>query len=513
MTGVFLMARLFEYECKQLLKSAGIDVPPGEPARSPGEARSVTARLGVPVMVKAQVWETERARRGGVVSAEGPEEAEVAAASILGEFGCGCVLVEARIKAMRQLFVGITIDDRLRRPVVLVSSRGGSGIEQRAASVVRLPLDVTKDLPVAACAALAQEVQAPEAFETFLSHFWAFARKWEARSIEVNPLAITSGQRLIALDCRLSIDDYAIYRHPELGIDIARESASPATVLDKIAWQAEKDDYRGTFFFIETDRESTADGEPIGFHGCGGGGAMAALDAARRAGLRAVDFCDTSGSPPASKVYRAAKIILSLPGIRGYFLCGSGVASQEQFHLARALVKAFREDGLDVPAVLRLGGNGEEFAREVVDRFSRSSRFPVEAYQKSDSADWCAQRLRRLIEDNDPAPHVPSLSAPVQPTPRQPYTFETRTGSITYDHAICVQCETKACVKECVPQILETKNGVPVLNISREEARRGRCIECLACEVECWYQGIGGAAITLPIAGLEEYRKHSGHTD
>ena len=501
------MAKLFEYECKQLLRAAGIDVPPGEPARSPGEAQSVTGRLGLPVMVKAQVWETDRARRGGVVSAENPEEAEAAAANIFRKFGCDCVLVEARIQAVRQLFVGITIDDRLRRPVLLVSSKGGSGIEQRAASVVRFPLDATKDLPASACAALARVVHAPEEFEHFLPRFWAFARKWEARSLEVNPLAVTSEQRVIALDCRLSIDDYAVFRHPELGIDIARESARPATVLDKIAWQVEKDDYRGTFFFIESDRDSDTDGEPIGFHGCGGGGAMAALDATRRAGFRAVDFCDTSGSPPASKVYRAAKIILSLPGIRGYFLCGSGVGSQEQFHLARALVKAFREDALDIPAVLRLGGNGEDFAKQIVERFSRSCRFPVEAYQKSDSADSCAQRLRKLIEDKDPAPHVPSLSASAQDPPGQAYTFETRTGSITYDHSICVKCETKACVKECVPQILEIKDQVPVLNISREEARRGRCIECLACEVECWYQGIGGASITLPIAGLEEYRK------
>ncbi len=79
------------------------------------------------------------------------------------------------------------------------------------------------------------------------------------------------------------------------------------------------------------------------------------------------------------------------------------------------------------------------------------------------------------------------------------YFFRTRTGTITFDHDVCRDCESKACITECVPQILSAKDGLPVLNITREEAARGRCIECLACEVECWYQGRGGARIDLHV--------------
>ena len=92
--------------------------------------------------------------------------------------------------------------------------------------------------------------------------------------------------------------------------------------------------------------DESGDGIWVGFHGAGGGGAMMAMDALSRGGLNAADFCDTSGNPPASKVYRAARIILAQPGIQGYFFAGSGVASQEQYHLARGLVKAFKEVGL-----------------------------------------------------------------------------------------------------------------------------------------------------------------------
>ena len=78
------------------------------------------------------------------------------------------------------------------------------------------------------------------------------------------------------------------------------------------------------------------------------------------------------------------------------------------------------------------------------------------------------------------------------------YTFLTRTGTIRFDHAVCATCESKACVASCGPGILSTVNELPVLNITLDDARRGRCIECLACEVECWYQGEGGARIDLP---------------
>ncbi|MGD8794558.1 MAG: hypothetical protein PVF47_18555, partial [Anaerolineae bacterium] len=86
------------------------------------------------------------------------------------------------------------------------------------------------------------------------------------------------------------------------------------------------------------------------------------------------------------------------------------------------------------------------------------------------------------------------------------YQFWTVTGgTISYDHSVCANCETKICVEACVPQILSlTDDGLPVLNITPEEAAKGRCSECLACEVECFFHGAGGGKIELPIPGLDE---------
>ena len=75
-------------------------------------------------------------------------------------------------------------------------------------------------------------------------------------------------------------------------------------------------------------------------------------------------------------------------------------------------------------------------------------------------------------------------------------------GRITFDHAKCRDCATKVCIQACVPQILSLEDGVPVLKISTDAAKDGRCIECLACEVDCFLEGNRGARIDLPIPGL-----------
>src|SRR5204862_7743620 len=128
-------------------------------------------------------------------------------------------------------------------------------------------------------------------------------------------------------------------------------------------YKVEEADHRGTFYFAQLPTEAAKTGKGvIGFHGAGGGGSMMSMDAATNAGFTLANFCDTSGNPSAAKVYLAARIILSQPGPVGYFGSGSGVASQEQYHSAYGLAKAFIELKLDIPAVIRLGGNGEDRA-------------------------------------------------------------------------------------------------------------------------------------------------------
>jgi succinyl-CoA synthetase beta subunit len=511
------MAKLHEYQGRALLEKAGIAVPRGDVAATPEEARAIAEVIGGPVVVKAQVWVTGRAALGGIRFAETPDEAAEAARALLGmeigAFRVERVLVVERLAIAREFYAGVIIDDQARAPVMIFSSLGGSGVEAIAREhpqhLARHTIDIRAGLRDFEARDLARRTGISGKLllqlGDLLPKLYEVARRYDARAAEINPLALTDDGRLIAADCRITIDDYAVFRQPELDIPFARELDRPPTPLERIAWDVERGDYRGTFFFIQMRQGFRRGERVVGFHGAGGGGSMMSMDALHAQGLQIANFVDTSGNPPASKVYRAARIILSQPGIDGYFASGSGVASQEQYHSARALVKAFLEEPLTVPAVIRLGGNAEEQAIAILERARPLLPVPLEGYGKDDSPEFCAARLRDLIADT-PVIDV-AMSDYADRNAREPFRFETVTGgTVTFDHALCRDCPTKICVKTCVPQILSLDGEVPVLNITREEARRGGCIECLACEVECFFEGNRGGYVRLPILGLDEFR-------
>jgi len=513
------MARLHEYQGKALLAQKGILIPQSKAVSSPAEAREVAAQIGGPTVVKIQAWVTGRASLGGIRFAETPDEAMRAAAEMLGMqvggFTVEKVIVEDKLSIEREFYAGVAVSDRERTPVMMFSSVGGTGIEEIARqhpdAVASVAVDIEHGLRAHQARNLVRYTGIHGRLQRDLAgvlvRLYDVARTWEARVAEINPLVLTTDGKLVAADCRVTVDDYAVFRHKDLGITFARELDRPPTELERIAYAVEEGDYRGTFYFIQMTTDFQKGDGVVGFHGAGGGGSMMSMDAVINEGFRIANFCDTSGNPPASKVYRAARIILSQGPIDGYFGSGSGVASQEQFHSARGLAKAFLEEPLAVPAVVRLGGNAEDKAVEILERVNGYVPAPVEGYKKDDTPDFCAQRLRVLVESYIPPAERPEGRK--RPVAKRPYTFETVTGgTVTYDHAVCATCETKACVEECVPQILTlNEEGCPVLNITPEEAKKGRCIECLACDVTCYFRGAGGGYVELPTPGLEEYRR------
>lgn len=511
------MAKLYEYQGKKLLREAGIRIPEGGLASTPEEAREIAAALGRPVVIKMQAWVTGRAALGGIQFADTPEEAEEKARGLLGlkvkAYVVEKVLVEEKLPIRGEYFAGLVMDDARRVPLLVFSPAGGSGIEEMARlspeKVVTLPIDVRLGLHeyetrnVARRAGLSGSVLLQVA--DILARLYKTARTVEARSAEINPLVVTENGTVYAADCHLVVDDYAVSRHPELGIEIAREFDRPPTVLEKIAYKVEEKDHRGTFYFLQM-ADAGEGRDLIGFHGAGGGGSMMSMDAVLAKGFRLANYCDTSGNPPASKVYRAAKVILSQPGLRGYFASGSGVASQEQYNSARGLVKAFNEEDLEIPAVIRLGGNCEEEAVGILAAYLKRVPGRVEGYGRDDSPEFCAARLEALVRERGGAAQPVRTTPPPAP-PEGCYRFATLTGSLSINHERCRKCASKACLASCAPGILKLEDGCPVLAVTPDEARRGKCTECLACEIQCRFHERAAIFIQLPIPGLEEYRK------
>src|SRR5947207_4969315 len=403
------MARLHEYQGKAILAANGFKIPPGRAASTADEAVATAQELDGEVVIKIQAWTTGRAGIGGVAFAKKPDEIRAHAARMLaikvGQFPVEAVLVEEKIDIEREFFLSFAIDDAARAPVIIFAGGGGTGIEERATSTRRIacdvdsgPLDSAVNEAVASCGL--SKNQAKQLSESIRKLFSA-AQSVEARSLEINPLVLTKSGEFVAADCRITIDDYAVARHPELKIEIAREFDHPPTELERIAYAVEQNDHRGTFYFAQLATSAAKESKGlVGFHGAGGGGSMMSMDAIVNAGFTIANFTDTSGNPSASKVYRAARIILAQPNLAGYFGSGSGVASQEQYWSAYGLAKAFWELDLDIPAVIRLGGNTEDRAVDVLQRVAKLLDARIEGYRKTDTPAFIAARFAELVAES-----------------------------------------------------------------------------------------------------------------
>src|SRR5262249_52468809 len=198
-----------------------------------------------------------RGGMGGVGFAKSSAGARGHAARMLsmkvGQFSVEAVLVEEKIDIDREFFLSFAIDDAAREPVIIFAAGGGTGIEERAASTRRIPCNVEEgplDSAVSeavGCCGLSEKHAKQLAGS--IRKLFAAARSVEARSLEINPLVLAKTGEFVAADCRIAIDDYAVARHPELGIEIAREFDHPPTPLERVAYAVEQNDHRGTFYF------------------------------------------------------------------------------------------------------------------------------------------------------------------------------------------------------------------------------------------------------------------------
>lgn len=386
------MARLFEFQAKELLAGAGVPIPRGRVAGSPREVESAARELGGPVVVKPQILEGQRGKRGLIASAATPEEAVRESQRLFaGDFWGDLprrVLVEERVPAETEWYAAVVTDPAAKRPQLLVSSEGGVSVEEALAGggAVRLPLSLSRPLRAfevldalrvrsvltsRAAAALARVCVA-------LAHLY---RSVDARLVEVNPLAWTE-RGWVALDGRVAVDDDALFRHPglqeRLGVRAAEETGNRLpTPLELEAARIDAEDHRGSVHFVQLDPDGSGARArglvPVAVQTVGTGAFLTVFDELVPRGYYPMNFCDTSGSPGAEKVYRAARLVLRQTGFAG-FLFVTCVSSQDLVETAKGVLKALQETypgsgGVpEVPTVLCFRGWKDTEALELLDR-------------------------------------------------------------------------------------------------------------------------------------------------
>ena len=358
--------KLHEYQAKDLLRAYGVSTPRGTVASTPGQAREAAARLGGKVVVKAQIHAGGRGKGGGVKLAGDADEAEAHAARILGmrlvthQTGpegrlVKRVLVEEQLPIEREIYLGVTLDRALARPVFMASAQGGMEIEEVAAenpeAILREPVGWAGLQPFQARRLAFGLGIRGDALKASVQAILAVARAYEendASLVEVNPFVLTSDGRAVALDAKTDIDDSAMFRHPDLAALRDLDEEEPL----------ETDAINHGLNYIKLD----------GNVGCmvnGAGLAMATMDIIQYSGGMPANFLDVGGGADSDQIKNGFRIILSDSNVKAILINIFGGILKVDV-LAEGIVAAARELAIGVPLVLRLEGTNVEKGREIL---------------------------------------------------------------------------------------------------------------------------------------------------
>src|SRR5881409_2427975 len=351
---------LHEYQARELLRKAGIAVPPGDVATTAAEARSIAERLGGKVVVKAQVHAGGRGKAGGVKLAKTAAEAQTHAKAILGMTIKGLtvqkVLLTPAAEIASESYVGIIVDRASQRPVLMVSPAGGIDIEEVAAKtpekIHRLAIDPRYGLLQHQALALGfrlfGDVKQARAAADIMQKLYGAVYAVGASLAEINPLVTTPDGAVQALDAKITIDDNELERRP----DIAARRDVSAEAPEEVAAR------NAGLTFIKLD----------GTVGCcvnGAGLAMATMDLVKYYGGEPANFLDIGGSSNPQKVVSALQIITADASVRAIlFNIFGGITRCDD--VANGIVQATSAFSLKVPLVIRLTGTNEELAVQIL---------------------------------------------------------------------------------------------------------------------------------------------------
>jgi malate-CoA ligase subunit beta len=359
---------IHEYHAKELLSAHGVTIQPGAIAFSAEQASFVASELGGwHWAVKAQVHSGARGKAGGIKLCKTYHEVHSAAQAMLGKklvtHQTGPegkmvhrVYVEVAEKFERELYFGIVLDRKAERVRIIASAQGGMEIEEIARSAPEAILQVIVEPAVGLQPFQARELafglglnlkQVSRAVTTILGAYRAF-RDLDASMLEINPLVVTKDDRIVALDAKMSFDDNALFRHPNVAEmrDLTQEDPREAEAS------------RDNLSYIGLDGD-------IGCIINGAGLAMATMDTIKYAGGAPANFLDVGGGASPERVAKAFKLVLSDAKVRA-ILVNIFAGINRCDWVAQGVVQAVRDIGIRVPLVVRLAGTNEEAGRKII---------------------------------------------------------------------------------------------------------------------------------------------------
>jgi succinyl-CoA synthetase beta subunit len=361
---------LFEHQAKELFRSYGVPTPNGRVATTPEQARDAAAAIGGRVVVKAQVKTGGRGKAGGVKLADGPDDAATKAGQILGMDIKGHtvhrVLVEPASDIAEEYYFSFLLDRANRCFLAMCSVEGGIEIEEVAATkpdrLARVPVGAGEGIDADTARDIARRGYLPDAVvepaARVITDLWRCFVDADATLVEVNPLIRTGADEIVAVDAKVTLDDNALFRHP----DLARFADTAAD--DPLERRAKEQHLN----YVKLDGE-------VGIIGNGAGLVMSTLDVVayageQYAGMKPANFLDIGGGASADVMANGLSIILSDPDVRSVFVnVFGGITACDA--VASGIISALRllaEQGNPVrkPLVVRLDGNNADEGRRIL---------------------------------------------------------------------------------------------------------------------------------------------------
>ncbi|TDI45177.1 MAG: ADP-forming succinate--CoA ligase subunit beta [Acidobacteria bacterium] len=359
--------KIHEYQAKEILRTYGVPTPSGEVARTPDEAREVAGRLGGPCMVKAQIHAGGRGKGGGVKKAENPVMAAELATRMLGmtlvtpQTGpAGRVvrrlLLEETLDIARELYLAVTLDRSSERLTLIASAEGGVEIEKVAAETPEKILKESIDPAVGLSPFQARRLAfglglsgpAVKSAVKLMAALVRCAQESDASLVEINPLVVTTGGEVVALDAKMNFDDNALHRHPEIRELRDTDEEDPLEV--------------------EASRHGLNYIKLEGNVGCmvnGAGLAMATMDIIKLAGGQPANFLDVGGGASAEQVSNAFKILISDESVKAVLINIFGGILRCDL-LAQGVANAVDTAGVEVPVIVRMEGTNVAEGRRIL---------------------------------------------------------------------------------------------------------------------------------------------------
>jgi succinyl-CoA synthetase beta subunit len=360
---------LYEHMGKDLFRAHGIPTPRGIVASTPDEAADATREVGGRSVVKVQVQVGGRGKGGGVERCDTPEAAAAAAGRMLGTsfkgFAVTRVLVEELLPIAQEFYTSILLDRSAGDHLAMMTAEGGVDIEELARTRPEALRRVRIDPLLGMRSYHARELVGPlplearEGARDVLERMYAVLVERDATLVEVNPLVLLDDGRVVALDAKVTIDDNALWRHPDL------EALRSEFPIDEVEARAKAKGLQ----YVKLDGD-------VGIIGNGAGLVMSTLDVVAQAGGRAANFLDVGGGASADQMATSLEVVLSDPAVKVVLVNIFGGITRCDL-VAQGIVEALERVDARVPIVVRLDGTNAEDGRRILQRASHPRIVPA----------------------------------------------------------------------------------------------------------------------------------------